>query len=184
MDKNVYFKNAFVYAVCRRGNPDNLKEADMFLGTLNGRPAYAYVRVSNIRGGDNMSAEIQMNYIDETALREDYKVSWDRTYYDARGNKDLFSRPGVKALLEEIVKPENRGGIILVASLWDFTRDEAEWQKLGEVCIKNDTDILVCREESPYLLSVVLRILSPETTDEEKVKLIKTLGWDIKLPEF
>lgn len=177
MDKTTYFKTAFETATNRNPESGIMSNTNPFLGTTDGRPAFAYVRVNNINGGRNSSAKQQFESINRYAVKEGYKITWDRVFWDNYGRQNLFGRPGVKSMLQEIRKAENRGAVVLVDGMFSFTNLIDEIKKLGEFCLENDNDIFVCIKEG-YLLSLVLRIFSEDTTLEQKVKLIFTLGWE------
>jgi site-specific DNA recombinase len=118
MAKHEFFKTEF----------DKLA-TDGFIGHPQGKPAYAYLRVSSDEQGDEGRSGLprQIEHVHDKACQEGYRIAWDRVYADDFTGFDL-ERPELSRLRREYATPNRRADVVIMEHLDRLSRN-ADWHQ-------------------------------------------------------
>ncbi|MCI0708628.1 MAG: recombinase family protein [Chloroflexi bacterium] len=103
---------------------------DGVIGDPNGRPAYAYIRVSSDGQAEEGRSGLprQLEHIHEIACKLGYRISWEDVYADDHSGFEFEDRPGLTKLRQTYKSPNRRCNFIVMEHIDRLSR-EARWHQ-------------------------------------------------------
>jgi site-specific DNA recombinase len=100
------------------------------LGDPRGIPAWAYIRVSSEKQGDDGRSGLprQIQHIHEVAKREGYCITWERVYADEHTGFEYQDRPALSRLRKAYEHP-SRTAVAVVMEYIDRLSRNAKWHQ-------------------------------------------------------
>ena len=117
--KHVFFKEEF----------DRLA-TDGYIGRADGKPAYAYIRVSSDEQGEEGRSGLprQIEHIHQKAIEAGYCITWDRVYADDYTGFEFDGRPGLDRLRREYGNAHRHACAVVMEHLDRLSRN-ADWHQ-------------------------------------------------------
>lgn len=126
-----------------------------------------YVGYIRVASKEDMSVEIQKDYIEEYAKQKNFKI--DCYYIDDGFSETDFDRPQLNQMLRE-VKNIKKG--IIVKDLSRISRDEIGLQKVLSKIVKQSIQLISTLEEENTKISLSSAFVDMKKNDELQCKMV------------
>lgn len=103
---------------------------DGYIGDPNGKPAYAYLRVSSSEQAEDGRSGLprQIRHVHEVCVQQGLKVAWDMVFADDHTGFEFRDRPGLSLLRREYSSDRRRGSFVVIEHIDRLSRN-ADWHQ-------------------------------------------------------
>ena len=92
------------------------------IGDPNGKPAYAYLRVSSSEQAEDGRSGLprQIRHVHDISLKQGLKIAWDRVFADDHTGFEFRDRPSLSLLRRDYSSDHRRACFVVLSILTDF----------------------------------------------------------------
>jgi site-specific DNA recombinase len=145
------------------------------LGITNGKPAYAYIRVSSEEQAQEGSSGLprQLEHLHEVALRNGYSITWERLFADDDSGFDFVSRPGLNRLRNEYKSGYRSAETVVIEHLDRLSRN-ADWHQgfLLDEMKQNGLSVLFWKSFGSRVERAVMGAISQDGMEQSKERML------------
>ena len=144
------------------------------IGDPKGRPAYAYMRVSDAIQAEEGRSGLprQLHHIHEIASKKGLRITWDLLYADDSSGFDFEDRPALSLLRREYKSPQRIANALVIEHLDRLSRN-ADWHQgflLNEMK-DNLIEVVFWKAFSSRIERAVMGAISQEGMEQAKERM-------------
>ena len=146
------------------------------IGDPNGKPAYAYLRVSSSEQAEEGRSGLprQIRHIHEIAVQKGLRIAWDMVYADDHTGFEFRDRPSLTLLRREYISAKRRASYIIMEHIDRLSRN-ADWHQgyLLDEMKQNGLDAIFWKAFSGRIERAVMGAVAQDAMEQAIARMVE-----------